>query len=200
MSLFKSVYTSPKQPSVLTLAYTKSQTRLSGFTFTFHVHALEKAMAAHSSVLAWRIPGTGEPGGLPSVGSHRVGHDWSDSTAAAAYFPQAFPGGSDNTESAWNAGYLGSIPGLGRSPEEGNGYPLWCSCLENSMDRGVWWATVLEVRKSWTRPNDWHSSHTSPAFENNLRKCTELASFGKAFFKADNLFQGKWKFSTVSTS
>ena len=52
----------------------QSQTRLSDFTFTFHFHALEKEMAAHSSVLAWRIPGTGEPGGLPSVGSHRVGH------------------------------------------------------------------------------------------------------------------------------
>ena len=50
-------------------------TRLSDFTFTFHFHALEKEMATHSSVLAWRIPGTGEPGGLPSMGSHRVGHD-----------------------------------------------------------------------------------------------------------------------------
>ena len=54
---------------------TKSQTRLSDFTFTFHFHALEKEMATHSSVLAWRIPGRGEPGGLPSMGSHRVGHD-----------------------------------------------------------------------------------------------------------------------------
>ena len=53
----------------------QSWTRLSDFTFTFHFHALEKEMAAHSSVLAWRIPGTGEPGGLPSMGSHRVGHD-----------------------------------------------------------------------------------------------------------------------------
>ena len=53
----------------------KSQKRLSDFTFTFHFHALEKEMAAHSSVLAWRIPGTGEPGGLPSMGPHRVGHD-----------------------------------------------------------------------------------------------------------------------------
>ena len=51
------------------------QTRLSDFTFTFHFHALEKEMATHSSVLAWRVPGTGEPGGLPSVGSNRVGHD-----------------------------------------------------------------------------------------------------------------------------
>ena len=53
----------------------KSQTQLSNFSFTFHFHALEKEMATHSSVLAWRIPGTGEPGGLPSMGSHRVGHD-----------------------------------------------------------------------------------------------------------------------------
>ena len=53
----------------------RSRTRLSDFTFTFHFHALEKEMATHSSVLAWRIPGMGEPGGLPSMGSHRVGHD-----------------------------------------------------------------------------------------------------------------------------
>ena len=53
----------------------RSQTRLNDFSFTFHFHALEKEMATHSSVLAWRIPGTGEPGGLPSLGSHRVGHD-----------------------------------------------------------------------------------------------------------------------------
>ena len=58
--------------------------RLSDFTFTFHFHALEKEMATHSSVLAWRIPGMGEPGGLLSLGSHRVGHDWSDLAAAAA--------------------------------------------------------------------------------------------------------------------
>ena len=62
----------------------KSLTRLSDFTFTFHFHALEKEMATRSSVLAWRIPETGEPGGLPSMGSHRVGHDWSDLAAAAA--------------------------------------------------------------------------------------------------------------------
>ena len=61
----------------------KSQTRLSNFTFTFHFQALEKEMATHSSVLAWRITGTGGPGGLPSLGSQRVGHDWSDLAAAA---------------------------------------------------------------------------------------------------------------------
>ena len=61
----------------------KSRTRLNDFTFPFHFHALEKEMATHSSVLTWRIPGMGEPGGLPSVGSHRVGHDCSDLAAAA---------------------------------------------------------------------------------------------------------------------
>ena len=65
----------------------KSRTQLSDFTFTFHFPALEKEMATHSSVLAWRKPGTEEPGGLPSMGSHRVEHDWSDLAAAAAEKP-----------------------------------------------------------------------------------------------------------------
>ena len=68
----------------------KSQTQLSNFTLTFHFHALEKEMATHSSVLAWRIPGTGEPGGLPSMGSHRVGHDWSDLVAAAVLWTKKY--------------------------------------------------------------------------------------------------------------
>ena len=62
----------------------KTQTRLRDFTFPFHFHALEKEMATHSSVLAWRIPGMGELGGLLSMGLHRVGHDGSDLAAAAA--------------------------------------------------------------------------------------------------------------------
>ena len=62
----------------------KSRTRLSDFPFTFHFHALEKEMATHSSVLAWRIPGMGEPGGLLSMRSHRVRHDWSDLAVAVA--------------------------------------------------------------------------------------------------------------------
>ena len=67
----------------------KSRTRLSDFTLTFHFHALEKEMATHSSVLAWRIPGAGEPGGLLSMGSHRVRHDWSDlAVAVACWFPR----------------------------------------------------------------------------------------------------------------
>ena len=60
---------------------TESRTWLSDFTLTFHFHALEKEMATHSSVLAWRIPGSGEPGGMPSMGLHRVWHDWSDLAA-----------------------------------------------------------------------------------------------------------------------
>ena len=61
----------------------KSWRWLSDFTFTFHFHALKEEMATHSSVLAWRIPGKGDPGGLPSMGLHRVGHNWSDLAAAA---------------------------------------------------------------------------------------------------------------------
>ena len=74
----------------------KSQTRLSDFTFTVHFHALEKEMATHSSVLAWRVPGMGEPGGLPSMGPHRVGHVWGDLAAVVVnyyllkYFLMAF--------------------------------------------------------------------------------------------------------------
>ena len=60
---------------------TEGRTRLSDFSFTLHFHALEKEMATHSSVIAWRILGMGEPGGLPSLGSHRVGHNWSDLAA-----------------------------------------------------------------------------------------------------------------------
>ena len=78
-------------------------------------------MATHSTVLAWRIPGTGECSGLPSMGLHRVG-----------------PGSLVGKESACSAGEPGLIPGLGRSPGEGNGNPLQYSCLENLMDRGVW--------------------------------------------------------------
>ena len=85
----------------------RSRTQLSDFTFTFHFHALEKEMATHSSTLAWKIPGTEEPGRLPSMGSHRVGHDWSDLAAAAT---------ADGKESSLQGRKLGSIPGSGRSP------------------------------------------------------------------------------------
>ena len=65
-----------------------------------------------------------------------------------------FPSGSEGKESACNAGDPGSIPELGRCPGEGNGNPLQYSCLENSMERGAWWAVVHEVAKSWTRLSD----------------------------------------------
>ena len=70
-----------------------------------------------------------------------------------------FPGGSEVKASACNAGDLGSIPGLGRSPGEGNGNPLQYSCLENCMDRGAWWATVQGVAKSRTRLSNFTSLH-----------------------------------------
>ena len=95
----------------------KSRTRLSDFTFTFHFHALEKEMATHSSILAWRVPGLEETDGLPSIGSHRVEHDSSHLAAAAA-------SSSDSKASPCNAGDLGSIPGSGRCLGEGNGNPL----------------------------------------------------------------------------
>ena len=73
-----------EEPGGLQSMGSLSRTQLSDFPFTLHFHALEKEMATHSSVLAWRIPGMAEPGGLPSMGSHRVGHNLSDLAAAAA--------------------------------------------------------------------------------------------------------------------
>ena len=76
-----------------------------------------------------------------------------DTVSVFSYFYMkilAFPGSSDDQESAYNAGDPGSIPGLGRSPGEGNGNLLQYSCPEKSMDRGAWWATVHGVAKSWT--------------------------------------------------
>ena len=108
---------------------------------------LEKEMATHSSVLAWRIPGTGEPSGLPSVGSHRVGHDWSDLAAAAAGVPHI--SGLKQYLSVpnifWNA-FLRLI---------------WVNSLNMSelqemvMDREAWRAVIHGVAKSWTWLSDW---------------------------------------------
>ena len=100
-------------------------------------------MATHSSVLAWRIPGTREPGGLPSMGSHSQTRLKRLSSSSSSSSPtlglcirgtMGFPGGSAGKESACNVGNLGSIPGMGRSPGEGKSYPLQYSGLENSMD------------------------------------------------------------------
>ena len=73
-----------EEPGRLQSMGSLSRTRLGDFTFTFHFRALEKEMATHSSVLAWRIPGTGQPGRLPSMGFHGVGHNCSDLAAAAS--------------------------------------------------------------------------------------------------------------------
>ena len=152
---------------------TWSRTRLSDFTFTFHFHALEKAMATHSSVLAWRIPGTEEPGGLLSMGSHRVGHDWSDLAAAAAAAAAAaefnrrwsiwtlFKRGkttdillssliqNQKHKFSINEGtnILKGFPKLWRSAGGGHGNPLQYSCLENPHGQR---AMVHGVTKSRT--------------------------------------------------
>ena len=94
----------------------KSQTRLSDFTFTFHFHALEKERATYSSVLAWRIPRTGEPGGLPSMGSHRVEHDWSDLAVAASCLTYALRLLEVSRNSTWFLSKsMCSLPNLWRS-------------------------------------------------------------------------------------
>ena len=150
----------------------KSQIRLSDFTFTFHFHALEKDMATHSSVLAWRIPGTGEPSGLPSMGSHRVGHDWSDLAAAAAAVagwnenkPQ-FPLLALSLRGGWQAcclypvrvevcsgirlqGWLGVCPLLRWCPEQGAHTVLcFCSGLFKSSSVVFWSLCILRVQNS----------------------------------------------------
>ena len=134
----------------------KSRTRLSEFTFTFHFHALEKEMATHSSVLAWRIPGTGEPGGLPSMWLHRVGHDWSDlATAAAIYSPEYLEFGFSfifstkvslctypeiitqvvkNLPAVWETLVQSLGQDIRKIPWRMEWQPLQYSCLENSMD------------------------------------------------------------------
>ena len=102
---------------------------------------LEKEMATHSSILAWKILWIEE-----LAGCSPWGHKESDTTERLHSLTHSclytllldFPGGSDGKASAYNAGHLGSIPGSGRSPGEGNGNPLQYSCLENPMDGGTW--------------------------------------------------------------
>ena len=79
----------------------------------------------------------------------------------------SFLSGSAGKEITCNAGDLGLIPGLGRSPGEGNSYPLWYSCLENSMGRGAWQGTVHGTTKSQTRLSDWACTHTHPKHRRN---------------------------------
>ena len=122
-------------------------------------------MATHSSVLAWRIPGTGEPGGLQSMGSHKVGHDWNDLAVATA---AAWCLSLEVKASARNAGDLGSIPGWGRFPWRRKCNPLQYSCLENPMDGGAWWATVYRLAQSRTRLSDFTFTFDCHALEKEM--------------------------------
>ena len=125
----------------------KSQTRLSDFPFTFHFHALEKEMATHSSILAWRAPGTGDWW----AAIYGVAQSGAQLKRLSSSSSIGLPRWLSWYESTCNVGDLGSITGLGRSPGEGKGYPLRYSGLENSMD-----AIVHRVAKSRTRLSNFH--------------------------------------------
>ena len=139
---------------------------------------LEKGMATHSSILAWKITWTEKPGGLQFMKSQRVRHDWSKWSKQASkpidganklkyikllgasriagscftlWATREAPIGLESKVSACNAGDPGSIPELGRSSGEGNGNPVQYSCLENPIDGGAWEASVHGVAKSRTR-------------------------------------------------
>ena len=118
---------------------------------------VEESIATHPSIFTWRIPGTEEPGGLQSMGSQSdmteqlslVGKR-NRSLNYLTYLAIYIPGVSNGKESACNYGDPGSIPGSARFPGEGNGNPLQYSCLENTKDRGTWWAAVHGVTKNRT--------------------------------------------------
>ena len=109
-----------------------------------------EGMAIHSSILAWRIPWKEEPSGLQSMGLQRIRHNEATNTfILSTRYKGGFPRGASGKEFCLqNAGDMGSIPGLVRSPGGGNVNPLQYSCLGNSMDKGAWWATVHRVSKT----------------------------------------------------
>ena len=121
---------------------TEGQTRLSDFTFTFHFHALEKEMAIRSGILAWRIPGTGEPGGLLSMEWHKVGHDWNDLAAIHK-----------------SLHYLTSI--LTQGGEGGHLFRLTCSIVlwggRNTANKYHWhvWEVCTVSGPHWVCPHSW---------------------------------------------
>ena len=119
----------------------KSRTQLSDFPFTFHFHVLEKEMATHSSVLAWRIPRTGETGGLPSLGSHRVGYDWSDLAAAAAAVPSTEKAIAPHSSTlAWKIPLMEEPRGLQSVGSQRVGHH-WATSL--------WLFTFMHWRRKW---------------------------------------------------
>ena len=142
-------------------------------------HLVEKAMATHSSTLAWKIPWTEEPGRLQSMGSLGVGHDWATSLSLFTSMhwkrkwqaiPVFLPGESHGWRSLVGCSLWGhkesdtterlhfdfSLPCI----EEGNGNPLQCSCLRNPTDGGAWWAAIYGATQSWTQLK-WLSSSSS---------------------------------------
>ena len=123
-------------------------------------------MAPHSSTLAWRIPGTGEPGGLPTIGAHRVGHDWSNLAAAAAVV-------NNPPASAGDVRDTGVIPGLGQFLGGENGNPLQYSRLENPLNRGAWQAMVHKAAKSQTWLK-WLSTQHQEAMEDSGVWCVTV--------------------------
>ena len=130
---------------------------------------LEKEMATDSSILAWVIPRTEEPGKLHSAKSRTQLSDFTSLHYAFYLYSLFFI--LCSYFSAFNAGDLGSIPGSGRSPGEGNGNPLQYSCLENSMERGVWLATVHGVAGT--------TEHAcSPTLQSTLSHCSSQSSLG----------------------
>ena len=141
---------------------TMSRTWLSDFTFTFHFHALEKEMATHSSVLAWRIPGTEEPVGLPSMGSHRVGHDWSNlAAAAAAGIPNCSvfltPSLADNTQFLVNTLFFKSHL---RTTTSG----IWSLLPSDHLQCPSVKAQFTKMLSSTHQPSGRHSSDVSSLF------------------------------------
>ena len=128
-----------------------SPTWLSDFTFTFHFHALEKEMATHSSVLAWRLPGTGEPGGLPSMGSHRVGHDWSDLAAAGLLWKSKRHGGIWIKLAVRLVGVKAHVTELKK-------VSTWLSCLRVSCMLCM----LSNFSRVWLFVNLWTVAHQAP--------------------------------------
>ena len=128
---------------------------------------LEEGMATHSSLLAWRIPWTGDPGGLQSMGSQRIGHDWRQWHPTPVFLPGKShrrrslvgcrPWGRRESDTTERLHFPFSLLCIG----EGNGNPLQCSCLENPRDGGAWWATVYGVTQSRTRLKRLSSSSRS---------------------------------------
>ena len=126
---------------------------------------LGKGRATHSNILAWEILRTEELGGLQSMGLQGLRHNWTTDTI------------SDSKESACNAGDPSSIPRSERSSGEGHGNPLQYSCLENSMDRGAWRATVCGITKSRTRLSDWTELNGIEHQNNTMCVCESHSHF-----------------------